>query len=492
MKKCIQILYDYLDTHAVVILYILVSFTAVIYATLSVVRHMHFQSGGFDLGIYDQAVWQYAHFLFPYNTIKMRMILGDHLTLTLPLLSPLFWVWDDVRSLLIFQAVWIAFSAVPIFLYVHLRKLSKFESLVLSLLYLFFYGIQFGVFFDFHPVLLGVGILCWILYFWESKKWKWFTVSVILLLLTQENMGLALFALSITWFFQGRQRKLALMLGGVGLIASFLAFKTIPFFSNVGLEYIPHLPKQPINWVTSFFDAPEKRQVLLYTFSWYSFLPIFSPGALLAVLSDLAQYFLTGKDFARMWSPFMHHRAILSVYLLIGAVDVLTFLKARKVPTRLIVIGMLIVGIGINYHFHFAVNKLVKKDFWIQEQWIHDNTSMLAHVHPTASVAAQQSLVPYLSHRQYIYLIYPRKRYFPPSISVCKTNPCWWLEFAGRPDLLVVDTHNDEWLTMTLEDITNFREAIRNMEATGVIKLQYRIGEARIYRISWPTLSHIL
>src|SRR3989344_9679522 len=98
------------------------------YSALSIIRHNHFQSGGFDLGLYDQAVWQYAHFQWPYNTIKDRFILGDHLTLTLPLLAPLFWFWEDVRILLIFQAVWIASSSIAIFLLGRLRKFSPFVS----------------------------------------------------------------------------------------------------------------------------------------------------------------------------------------------------------------------------------------------------------------------------------------------------------------------------------------------------------------------------
>ena len=88
---------------------------SIAYSALSVIRHNHFQSGGFDLGIYDQAVWQYSRFQFPYNTIKERFILGDHLTLTLPLLAPLFWLWEDVRILLVFQAFWISFSALAIY-----------------------------------------------------------------------------------------------------------------------------------------------------------------------------------------------------------------------------------------------------------------------------------------------------------------------------------------------------------------------------------------
>jgi len=80
---------------------------SILYSLLSILRHVHFQSGAFDLGIFDQAVYQYSHFLFPYNTIKERFILGDHLNLTLPLLAPLFWIWEDVKILLIFQAVFI-------------------------------------------------------------------------------------------------------------------------------------------------------------------------------------------------------------------------------------------------------------------------------------------------------------------------------------------------------------------------------------------------
>lgn len=454
---------------------------SVIYSILSLVRHMHFQSGAFDLGIYDQAVWQYAHFLYPFNTVKMQMILGDHLTLSLALLAPLYWVWNDVRILLVFQAVWISFSSVAIYLYVVKRKFSNIEALILSFLYLFFYGIQFGIFFDFHPVIIGVGLMAWILYFWESEKWKWFAVAVGLLLLTQENMGFALFALSIIWFFQGKKRKLAFILGIVGVAASVIAFKIIPLFSSIGLEYIPRLPSTPGGFVTQFFDAPEKRQVWLYSLGWYSFLPIFSPGAMIAYLSDIAQYFLTGPDYARMWSPFMHHRAILSVYLLVGSVDALVFLKKRHIRTFWVVLGMLLIALFFNFHFHFAVDKLVKKEFWQNESWMNDNYAIIKQIPPSVSLAAQQSLVPHLSHRKEIYLLYPHKDNFSKN-SPCGETSCWWLDFAGKPKYLFVDTHDNEWATMTLESIDNFKSAVTNMEKAGVIKLVKKQGEARLYR----------
>ena len=108
---------------------------AAAFATLSIVRHNHFESGAFDLGIYGQAVWQYSQLLAPYNTIKERLILGDHLTLTLPLLAPLYFIWSDVRMLLLFQAGWIAFSAVPIYAIARARKFSFLHAFFLMALY---------------------------------------------------------------------------------------------------------------------------------------------------------------------------------------------------------------------------------------------------------------------------------------------------------------------------------------------------------------------
>lgn len=465
----------------ITILFICLLFS-IVYSALSVIHHKHFLSGGFDLGIYDQAVWQYAHFLYPFNTIKMRMILGDHLTLTLSLLAPLYYLWDNVQILLIFQATWISFSGLAIFKYLLLRRFTNFQSLVLSCLYLLFYGIQFAIYFDFHPVVIGVGLLAWILYFWESEKWKFYIISTILLLITQENMGIALLGLSIIWFFQNKKRKLAVLMGAIGIVSTFAAFQVVKLFTDVVGEYSPQLPMHINGYITGFFDAPEKREVWLYSLSWFSFIPLFSLGSMLAVLLDLSQYFLTGEKFARMWSPFTHHRAILSTFLLVGTADTLLFLKSKKINITYVVIIMLTASLFLQWHFHFVLNKLVKSEFLRSEAWMKDNEDVIAHVPKDVSVAAQQSLVPHISHRKEIYLVYPKKKVLQPS--VCPKKECWWLDFAGKPEYLVVDIHDAAWLTMLLADINDFREAVRNMENSKKITLVYRKNEARIYKIN--------
>ncbi len=364
------------------ILLVWICIIAILYATLSVIRHNHFQTGGFDLGVYDQAVWQYSKFLWPYNTIKDRFILGDHLTLTLPILAPLFWVWNNVRMLLLFQAVWVSFSVFAVYKLVRFRKFSPLAALCVSFVYSLFYGIQYGIFFDFHPVLLAVGLIPWMLYFLESKQTKLFIGALILLLLTQENMGLALASLGFIYFFQKPYRTLSIMFVIVGITVSLLSAKVIALFSPIGFQYTPQLTLNPVLFVSELFNSSEKQQVWVYTMTSFSFLPLFSPGALLAIIFDLAQYFTTGPEFARMWSPFMHHRAILAPYVLLGTLDVLGFLAKKKINITAIALLLVVSCLVQQYIFHYPLNKLTESEYWKVTSWITDDNRMIGTIPP--------------------------------------------------------------------------------------------------------------
>ncbi len=446
---------------------------SLLYSLLSILRHNHFQSGGFDLGLYDQAVWQYSKFLTPYNTIKERFILGDHLTLTLPLLASLFYVWNDVRMLLIFQAFWISFSTLAIYKLCLRRNFSPFVSLNLSFLYSLFYGIQYAVFFDFHPVIIGVGLIAWLAYFLESHRSKLFAITLILLLLTQENMGLALASLGFIYLFRQKYRLLSLSFIFGGLFWSLLAAKIVAFFSPVGFEYAPELVLNPLKTLSAFFDSEEKRLVWFYSFSWFAFLPLLSLGSFLAVSLDLAQYFVTGQEFARMWSPYTHHRAILAPYLILGVLEVMEFFKRKKINLEKISVFLVVISLCLQYFFHFPLNKLIKPIYWKDESWMTDNQKLFTKIPDNVSLATQQNLIPHLSHRKEIYVAWPRQH-----------NGKWWLDFGGKPQYLVVDLHSNQWLTQLLESNENFEMAVSNMESAGRLSLVTSVNKSLLFKIN--------
>jgi len=449
---------------------IAIFFLSIAYAALSIIRHVRFESGGFDLGLYDQAVWQYSRFLSPFNTIKDRFILGDHLTLTLPFLSPLYFLWNDVRILLLFQAFWISLSVVAIYKLSLLRKFSPFTSFVVAFLYSLFYGIQYAIFFDFHPVVIGVGLAVWFLYFFETKKKTLAAITLILMLATQENMGILLASFGFIY------KKPIFIFGGIA--ASLLSSKIITLFYP--FQYWPQISTNPIEIARQFFDNSEKRQVWLYSLSWFSFLPLLSPGAMLAMLFDLAQYFVTGPEFSRMWSPFMHHRITLAPILTLGTLEALS--RFRKKNIQFISIALLVVAVLLQFFFHLPLNKLSKPAFWREEPWMEDNRKLIATIPENIRLATQQNLVPHVSHRQYIYLVWPRQHDFDDNR--CGQRNCWWLDFDKNAEYLLVDLRPNQWLTQLLETNENFTRAVINMENAGTITLERSVGDAKLYRVN--------
>jgi uncharacterized membrane protein len=364
----------------------------VLYGTLSILRHNHFQSGAFDLGLYDQAVWKFGHFMGAYNTVKDRILFGDHFVLTLPVFGILFYLWDNVRILLIVQAFVIATSAIPIFLIAKKRLSSSISALCIGVMYSLFYGIQYGVYFDFHPIIIGVALISWLAYFWEYDKKVLFWMTLILGLATQENMGIAIAGLAAIFFFRKKYWKTAILVGILGVVYSLLSVKISALFSPVGYQYWPQLPTSIGEAFIRLFDSEEKRQVWLYSYATFSFLPVFSPGSLIAVLMDLSQYFVTGPEFARMWSPFMHHRAILAPFLVLGTIDVLAFLQRGKIRVVYISIVLFSVSLLLQYIFHFPLNKLTKLEYWKEELWMNDTRQLLSLVPKGAAKSCSASV----------------------------------------------------------------------------------------------------
>src|SRR3989344_216719 len=78
---------------------------SVLYSLLSVIRHNHFQSQANDFSIYDQALWLYSRFSFPYSTINNIVDLGDRFRPIMILLSPLYWFTKNERVLFLFQSI---------------------------------------------------------------------------------------------------------------------------------------------------------------------------------------------------------------------------------------------------------------------------------------------------------------------------------------------------------------------------------------------------
>lgn len=388
------------------ILFFLIAVFAVGYSLIAVLRHLRFESFGYDLGIYDQAIWLWSQFKEPFSTIKNSHIFGDHLTPVLALLSPLYWIVDDVRILLIFQAVFVATGAIPIYFLAKERLKSAALSLVLTFTYLCFFGIQNGVVFDFHPLVVAVPFLSWWFYFLEKEK------SLLVLLLSffilglQENLSLLMIALGLVVFW--KKRFLGVSIIVLSTCWFLLATKVLmPYFSSKdSFLYFPTKPLlTPLTFLKEVFYPFEKTKTILVSLGAFAFLPIFSPLFLIPIFEQFTERFV-GNIVATRWGISLHYSAPLAPILVYGTIKTLenNFFKKRKVILYGIGVFLLSLCLGYQFFLHLPLNMLAKKEFYTPSKNKPEIEKAIKLISAESGVATQNNLIPYLSHRKKIYL----------------------------------------------------------------------------------------
>ncbi|GAB2858962.1 DUF2079 domain-containing protein [Hymenobacter ruber] len=184
------------------IIWVLAAF-GVAYGLLALVNHYLFRTYAFDLGIYNQAVWDYSHLRLNANSVmRYNNLLSDHLTLVQPLYGPLFWLFGSYTLLLV-QIGLILLGGYGAYRLHQLRTngTQPGTSLALMVMFLSTWGIYSALAFDYHDNVLAAMLLPWLLYWLEANRRGRAAVMALLMALSKENMALWLvfIALGLAW-----------------------------------------------------------------------------------------------------------------------------------------------------------------------------------------------------------------------------------------------------------------------------------------------------
>jgi len=212
-------------SHALLILLSITIFI-LFFSYLAIMRHERLQSMGYDLGVYDQAIWNTAHGrIFEFSEwrgkdnwfIEPGTMLGQHFEPILFLAVPLYWLWADVRALLILQAVIVAMGAVGIWLLARWRyrdaagrlsRLDAWAALILAFAFLLHPAIQSLTLDDFHSIAFATGLMPFTLYFMLRRRYKWFMLFAILTMMVKEDMPIMVAFMGLyILFIQGFREK---------------------------------------------------------------------------------------------------------------------------------------------------------------------------------------------------------------------------------------------------------------------------------------------
>jgi uncharacterized membrane protein len=415
-------------------LWLLVLIVTIIYSSLSILRHQHFTSSAYDLGIFDQAIWQYSEFHLPYSSVRLNRLtenlLGDHFHPILVLLAPLYWLTDRVEALLIAQALLFAIAIVPIFLFTE-KRLGQIAGYLFAISYSIFWGVQKAVEFDFHEIALAVPLTALAIYFIDEKRWRAYFVCLVLLLLTKENLSILIFFFGV-YLLTLRQFKRGLISMGAGALWFVAVTKVfIPFFidpetmridrannyyrywsyNHLGsgpLNVLLNSIKNPLLIIKTLFSPGAKLHTYWLLFHPFLFLGFLSPLFILAI-PLLAERFLSENT--ALWMADFHYSAVLAPVLVMTSVDGLSRITQRIKKFRphylIIAASCLVLLLNLRLLPQFPLWNLSSLEHWRLSPSDLTGRRALSLIPPKASVIAQGPITPHLTHRRIVYVLHP-------------------------------------------------------------------------------------
>ncbi|GIK42732.1 MAG: hypothetical protein BroJett011_65650 [Chloroflexota bacterium] len=133
-------------------------------------RHLAFETGAFDVGVYTQPLWNFIHGRdFAVSIIEDNGPIrwATHVEPILFLIAPLYALWPDPRTLLWLQVAGMSLAALPLYALAARRLHSEWIALVVVLAYFLMPATEAVTLFDFHAVTFAPLFLFSAIYFLE-------------------------------------------------------------------------------------------------------------------------------------------------------------------------------------------------------------------------------------------------------------------------------------------------------------------------------------
>lgn len=200
-------------------------------------KHAAFLSDDLDLGLFTQAVDRLLHGSL-WSSIRGMSWLGDHTSLNLLLVAPLYALLPSPLTLLAVQSAALAAGALPAFQLARRELGDERLALAAAALYLAFPALWWVATFEFHPEALAVAPLLAAFLALRAGRTGPCLAWAFVALLAKEDVALPVLAMALAAAFTRRPRRLAA--GLVGLAAGFLALSFLvikPALGARGAEY---------------------------------------------------------------------------------------------------------------------------------------------------------------------------------------------------------------------------------------------------------------
>lgn len=403
------------------IFFLILAFFA-LYSALSIGKHLRFETSAADLGIYGQSVWHYSRFEVPFSSIKNLNQLGDHFNPTLALLTPIYWIYPSVTSLLLSQSFLVSLGALPLFWFAR-EKLGLLFALILSFAYLVFPGIQSGIDFNFHPEVIAATWISFSIYFFFKRKLLLYFIFLVLALFSKEDIAPIFLGLGIYSIFIKKWIKVGLVTSILSLLWFWLSTSILmPYFLGSNIEFFTISSKasnvfsilfsNPVTFFKNLIFPLDKIETVYTLFASFAFFPLFSPLSWLTTPATFINRFFS-DDWAR-WSTHFQYSAtiapLLAISAILGIENLRKFFKKNSFENikKFLILAIFLGTILANRpgwdppFITPPTQQIFRRSFWILSENQKQVHEVLKIIPPRASVATNTVYVPHLLNRQKI------------------------------------------------------------------------------------------
>ncbi len=389
----------------------IIATSSVILFACSSLRHALFQSGAFDLGIFDQAVYLIAQGEVPISSFLGFHILGDHAALVFYPLALLYKIYPDVHWLLGVQAIALSIGAMPTMMLARQAGLKMQQALAIAWAYLL-YPLVFNLnLFDFHPEVIALPALLWAILAARENKIIWFCVAIVTVLACKAVLALTVVAMGF-WLLIWDKRRLCGTIAICAGIAWFLIATQviIPEFGSAA-DIERHLPRygylgnsfgeiiknlflQPKLVIGKIFSSATLEYLSLL------FLPVIcllSPKHLTPMVGAIPTLVMNILSEAPAQRNLVHHySAPILPFLLVAAISSLANGSRWLQSGRAIALYSLVAFLALAKFGYFGSKYLESIDTW------QATRCAIAQVQTDGGVLTTHEIAPHLTHRKKI------------------------------------------------------------------------------------------
>jgi uncharacterized membrane protein len=199
----------------------------------SSVRHWLYQSHGYDLGWFDQAIYLISTGQNPIVSFSGFHILGDHAAIVLYPIALLYKIYPDVHWLFALQALALAGAGLPIY-YLSLQAgLNRHQATTIVFAYLLYPLVFNKSLFDFHPEVIAVPCFLIAILAARSDRITAFILATIAILSCKSVLSLTVIAMGVWLILFEHRRRCGAIAIGLGLAWFIISSQyLIPVFSG--------------------------------------------------------------------------------------------------------------------------------------------------------------------------------------------------------------------------------------------------------------------